>query len=861
MPMSKPSSARPTRTSRLKVVKLEAVKLNETKASHDKGSTPAAPAPLLEMQSPVNPEGETKALAPELGVASRKSGLRFLSSRTKPRQAEAMPGAGLEGAVASRQSKVSTARTKGGAGAPWEMAAPVLFAGTILVGGLLHPPAASVTQLVKREVSEPVRIVPTVPVSETLVVKPQAAFSFVSLQGRLRRGNVIEGHVPLSGEVSRVLVREGQHVDVGDRVLTLSTGHAEPSVAPRVEQHQSQAEQQQVEAVRRKEALEARIAQAHTDYAEAQARLDEANKKLAQSRALLKRISAGDQVLDPSAPSSPAPRSTRRPSHRADSGASSGASKADSARLEGAQAQNHAAAAEASDAQDAARAASGKARSLSSAASEAQSKETRAQSELDSAKSRLKSAQAQFDAGTVKADAVAEARSSVSQAEAGASEAGKKSRSAQEEASKAQGEADQARSKASRAQDRASQAQRGLRSAQAQSAHTPEPKSSAQPEPSQAEPETRLARRTLSASAAVRMVRESIAEATAAASNAERLKGRVESFKRSATDISSDIQSSAHNIQQAQQEVLDNTIQTSLSTLRSPASGTVLSVVSTGQGVDEGQIVVRVAQGPQGLEATLEDRSEAWKQLKPEMTLPGHLLQSPATDSQPGVGDLLGAALKALASGAAPAQTGMPVLLKVREVQPPVEQGGPAYIRVAVVPNSAPEVSPRSDMTVAIALSKGSSLLSIPAIAVARGAGSQPLVGVLHEVSVPEPQPDATPSARDDSAGRTQGSPAVDSPKAPLQVLASAQPRPAKPARERLFEIEWRPVALSDALPTASRAVTDQELEAGDSQKMKKVISGLEPGDRILRDASQWQGRFENVPGHPIRVRLALNLG
>jgi len=836
--MSKPSSARPPRTPQLKADALA------------RGEGAALDAPLA---TDTTPDQEAQP-----GEPGRKSSFKFLAARPRASKSRTMRIVALEAAAAVpevKQGKLSPARSRSGAGPAWEMAAPVLFAGTILAGGLSRPEQAVAPRLPERAASEPVRILPTVPASETWVVRPQTAFSFVSLQGRLQRGKVIEGHVALTGQVSRVLVREGQHVDVGDRVLTLAASHALSHETPHVERHQSQAEEQQVQAVRRKDALEARIAQAHTDYAEAQARLDAANKRLAASRALLKRISAGDQVLDTAAPAVPTLRSSRRSrlSHRGEAGAG----KADAARIESARAENRAAAAEASDAQDAARASSGKARSLSSAAAAAQSKEASAQGELDSARSRLKSTQAQFDAGTVKADAVAEARANAAQAESGAGEAAKKNRAAQEEARAAASEADQARAKAGRAQERASQAQHAFRSALSPSARTPASEPSAQPEPSPAEPSPQLARRTLSASAAVRLVRESISEATDAASNAERLKARVESFKRSATDISSDIQASAHNIQQAQQEVLDNTIQTSLSTLRAPASGTVLSVVSTGQGVDEGQTVVRVAQGPQGLEATLEDRSDAWKQLRPNMMLPGRLLASPPTDPQPGVGELVGAAIQVLNSGTAPFEDGMPIALKVREVQAPAQQGGPAYIRVAVVPASAPEVQPRSDMTVALALSKGSSsLLSIPAIAVVRGAGSQPLVGVLRKVSAPQPEPSSAPTP--DSTATPQGAPAVDSPKAPLQVLARASATPAaRPARERLFEIEWRPVTLSDALPATASA---QELEAPGGQRMKKVVSGLEPGERILRDASQWQGRFVSTPGNPIRVRLSLDL-
>jgi hypothetical protein len=219
---------------------------------------------------------------------------------------------------------------------------------------------------------------------------------------------------------------------------------------------------------------------------------------------------------------------------------------------------------------------------------------------------------------------------------------------------------------------------------------------------------------------------------------------------------------------------------------------------------------------------------------------------------------------------------GVPVLLNVRGVQPPEVPGGAALIRVAVVPHTSPLVQPQDDMAVAISLSKGSSdMIAIPAISVARGAGSQSLVAVLHEVSESPASPHATPGKAvtedapkldratsaplDEIPPKVGGAQILDVDKASSQVLEERGE--AEPAREHLFEIEWRSVALSDALPAA---LGTEQGEVGSegadaSGKMKKVISGLEPGDRILRDASQWQGRFVSTPGKPLRVRLLLN--
>jgi hypothetical protein len=339
-----------------------------------------------------------------------------------------------------------------------------------------------------------------------------------------------------------------------------------------------------------------------------------------------------------------------------------------------------------------------------------------------------------------------------------------------------------------------------------------------------------------------------MSDASAAASNAEKLKARVESFKDAASDISSDIQDSARSIEQAQQQVLDTNIENSLSTLRAPASGTVLSVAGAGEQVSQGQAVVRVAQGSQSLEATLEDRTDAWKMLRPTMAVPGRLLSRPLAGTDAQAAGLGGGGTVTL--GDSPLRQGAPVMLKVREVEAPGEPGGPALIHVSVVPGSAVTVQPRSSMAVALSLPRGQgSVLSIPAAAVTRSAASLPVVAVLHEVKAVAPQPTAAPTPL-----APEAAPALDAPKAPPQLLEKAA-RPQSPVlQERLFDIEWRPVSLSDALPSGEDAEA-----TGTVGPMKKVINGLQPGERILRDASQWQGRFVKTPGQPVRVRLLIS--
>ena len=811
------------------------------------------------------------AVVPGVVAASARTARAQAAREAKQSKAQAR--------AEKRSEKQSVARS--GAGFPWEMAAPAVFASAVLAAGLSAPKMESPARAPERRAAEPVRILPTVPPSELWMVKPRTAFSFVSLQGTLSKGAIVAGHIGLAGEVSSVLVREGQHVDVGDSILTLKTETSSTSsrtvAVPRVEAQQSQAEGQQVQAVRRKEALELRIAQAGLDYTEAQARLDSANKKLAEARATLKRVSAGEAVPDPSAASTPAPRKRRRVVRGAQ-----GPSRADSARLERAQSENRAAQAAVEQAEKAVREASGKARPAREASS-ALSRERQAESALDSARVKLKSAQAQPDEGEAKADegagegedkpkadkpdagagkaeAVAEARAAVSRAESELEEARQESRAAQQESRG--GEADQARARLARASERAAQASRELRAAQ-KAARAPRPQAVEEVEP---EPEPRAPKSTLSVSASVRRVREAMSEAAAAVSNAEKLKARVEGFKRSANTISDDIQTSARTIVQAQEQVLETTVRASLSTMRAPASGTVLSVAGVGESVGEGQTVVRVASGPRGLEATLQDSSEAWKQLRPEMTLPGRLLSTPLSGDSARANGIASGQAEVVTLGSSPLRMGAPILLKVRAVQPPEAPGGAAQIRVAVVPNSSLDVLPRDDMAVAISLSKGSSdLISIPAIAVARSAGSQPIVGVLREITNSSGAAPKAKPAPGLGIGSVEMSPAeagdkgLGSFKAPLQVL-EAKNKQAEPVRERLFEIEWRPVALSDALPAVlatERAADGPQNGFVGFEKMKKVVSGLEPGERILRDASQWQGRFVSTPGKPLRVRLA----
>jgi multidrug efflux pump subunit AcrA (membrane-fusion protein) len=761
----------------------------------------------------------------------------FLARKIKARPASAggaVAGAAQMSAAQPEAPRPRLAPERGASsgkarrGLPLEAMLAGLFAVGVLSGGLAVPGEAPRLLARAPRVAPPVEILPSIPATQLWVVEPRQTVSFVTLRGRLRRGGTVEGEAPLTGQVSRVRVRVGQRVDVNDRVLTIASSNSVVRSSPRASRRQTEAEAQQVRAVRRQQSLDSRIARARDEYHVAQLRLDAANKRLADARAQVARLRRSMNMNTAATSSAPArarrvastTRRSRQPAALV------------SARLERAQEARREAAAAAREAQSEARRATRKAREVFLAAASSKESVSAARTRFEEAQQKLKTAEAQFQARKGDAGAIEEARGNVNEAQSALEEA-EKGGPATSEVQTAEREAESARDRATREAERLAKAAEEVRTARAavESGRTGESGTTGAEVSEEGESASARSARMAQLMEAAQVMRKALADADVAVRHARRLQARVESYKGSASAISQDITSSSRDLEEAQEQDLNTTIETNLQSVRAPVSGTVTWVAPIAGEVEVGEPVVRIARGPRGFEAVFEDRSGAWRQLREGMTLPARLL--PARTS-PG----MGADASDLPGG--PSAAGEAIVVKVREVEAPVNPGEAAKIRVGMVPALSPDVEVRRGMAVACDITRGGSeMLSIPVRCVVRGANNVPLVGVLREVATHE-------VTAANAAGSSQDSGAAVSTSSALQAVNSG-----------IFEVEWRAVALSDALAPTAQRVVPAGIAAAPGEKMKKVISGLAPGERILQDAEQWRQKLRLSRSSRIRLSLA----
>jgi biotin carboxyl carrier protein len=637
--------------------------------------------------------------------------------------------------------------------------------------------------------------------AETFVIPGTPASQTVALRGRLQAAGQVIGQAPVSGQVARVLVSPGRQVNVGDRIIELSTG---PTTRPAsgAERQQTAAEAAQVAAVQRQKALETKMKNAQARFREAQLRVDAANRRLAESRELLARIRRGETVSLPGA-------TPRREKKSAKSPRSTSSAQRDAT----AERQNAMQAALA--AQRTAEQAQTKAKNGFYAASAAENQARLAKTKLDEAQTTTRQVQHKFAANEAKASDVDAARADQAEAEANWKEATAKSTQARQEANRLQIAADKADEESQQAAQRAAQALQKLQVFA---------KNEAPVETPAAETSTQTA--TLEAVA--RRIRSAITESEAAAKTAARLKVEADSYTRQVASTQQRLEATAKSLAEAQQKVLDTTIQANLEQVRAPASGTVLSIANVAQEVSRGEALVTIGH-PERMEVTFQDTTGLWRHLKKGMLLQAGILR-PATSPEtatntvgapPSATKVPGTAVPT-ATPTAPQSTLMPgvkagetvqmVQIRLNEIEPPpvprparrsaegkkptAAPTQPATLQGVVILNSnktdrTSSFRARPGMGVLCWLPKPGqgSGITIPADAIALDEKGQARVAVL----VPD---------SDEEAGK----------------------KPTDSSPEQAQRVEWRAVHLGAA-----------------EGEQRRVTAGLLPGERIARGAVSLQ--------------------
>ena len=659
--------------------------------------------------------------------------------------------------------------------------------------------------------------------ADTLLIAPRAGATYSTLRGTMRAAGVITGQAPMSGQVSRVMFKVGQNVQVGDRILTLTGGPI--SAAPRgVERQQDKAEAAQVAAVKGQQSVANQINGAQASYKEAKLRVEAAEKRLSEARTMLSRLRNGEQVSLPTASQNDKqPSEKPTPRKRARRKAASKVIESNDPQRAKAQSERDAAIAAAVKAQKTAEAATNAAKAAFGIAAATDNVVRTKRARVESARAALREVENQFAAGKNKAADVDTARGELASAQAEADDALDKTKVAREASNRMEREAESARKVSQQAADRAAAALQKLQvfaatpNATANAPETPAPVATSEATPGSGP-------RLMTARDAVNMVRSAVEESEVAARNVRKWKLQIDSYGDKVKKSSQRIEASSEQLMKAQQRVMDVTIERNLSVVRAPASGTIRSIASVADNVEAGAPLVKIGSG-RGMEVVFSDSSGLWRRLKPGMTLTAMARMPQKTEPQKAT---------PTANVATPLAEEIPVVLKVRDIDAPeakveikktksddqkaAPKAEPALIRADIAPAPSAKARLRNGMGVICSLPSpdAQSAVRIPAPAIWRD-GNQAMVAVLEPVA-----PAVTPVAQ------------ISDPIVPNAQINAA-----------IFRVQWRPVAL-----VAQRA--------GQDGAQRAVLSGLQPGDRILRRAADWR-QWSQVNGENATVRVALS--
>lgn len=274
-------------------------------------------------------------------------------------------------------------------------------------------------------------------------------------------------------------------------------------------------------------------------------------------------------------------------------------------------------------------------------------------------------------------------------------------------------------------------------------AATPEPEAkTAAPAEAKATDDDERPVGNLTAAEAVRIVRAAVAESEAAIEAAEKIKAEIGDYQQSVDTTKERLDLTGKNLEEAQQEAVDSTIQLGLSTVRAPASGVVLSVVNADSPVAAGQPIVTIGE-PNQWEIRIKDFSNAWRQLQPGATLTAVLQYGPERHGAPAIGSLgEGAALGEGAvladpAGITPGAGTRRVTVRLHSIVPPRNPGEPALIRALIVIPPGTTTSGQNPVQTGMTavcpvdLAGARPVLSVPTSAILPAANGDMMVAVL----------------------------------------------------------------------------------------------------------------------------------
>lgn len=566
--------------------------------------------------------------------------------------------------------------------------------------------------------------------SQTMVVKAQKSAGSTLLKSRLEAAG-ITARAPLAGQIARVLVREGQSVNVNDRVLQISA-RGENLVDPGAQRAQTRAESAQVAAAQDQTSLQNRMGSAHERLAQAQQRVARARTRVLAAQQIVEGLKNGTPVE----PEAPRENPTTRQANPA----------ANEARREVARAENAAAKAAAQAEKSAAAATAAK-----NAAGAAQDAAREAQRDAEKAAKTVAPKRSNDGDGAAKNSATPSEGAAKSKSEA-------PSESGSGNAAAAARVAETARKKADRLQDEARTAQRQAQRDQETASAARRAKNTLNvplfgdsgdiKKPVETPASTRERNRNVprvSVADAARLVQSAQEESAAAIAQARKLKSEVDRYDNQVTDTQQRMDSSGKKMEAAQQRLMDSTIRASLSVVRAPTSGTVLWVAPLASEVESGQPLITVG-NRRRLRVDFEDKSGAWKTLRAGATLTA--LAYPAS-----------------ADGTAPMKNGASITLKVDEIEAPRRAGEAAKITGSVDSKATGSVKLQNGMLIVCSLDVPGtrSVMMVPSSAIRRGENGD-------EIAVLQPQQESSASSE------------------------SASTRDGDAAQGELYRVEWRRV-------------------------------------------------------------------
>ncbi|HVF09165.1 MAG TPA: hypothetical protein VNA16_00060, partial [Abditibacteriaceae bacterium] len=558
--------------------------------------------------------------------------------------------------------------------------------------------------------------------SETMVVTPRQAAGYSLLRGRLKPVVSAVGKAPLAAQVAQVVVRPGQQVHFGDAVLNLATGLRSRS-ARRAELSQKIAEDNQVAAARRQDALQAKIGLAQERLVKAKERVAAAQQRVAAAREIVANLRRGEGAAAPadapldSSVNRTAPERTA-PERTAPERTNSATDAKEQSRLTAARRDALRDAQQAQVVAERAEAAVLVARRAAEIANKTLEAEKARAREAREAVTKVQSL---FDAGKAKASDVDTARAAVEDAEAKLVEAAKKSAGAVKEVNRTEAAAAEAHSQTQKA---TAQVARSLQQLQLFAQSTPAADDG---------PERAGADKPLSVAEAARMARAALAESESAIATADSIRREIDGYQSQVNLIRERLAVTSSNLDQAQDRLMETTIQQGLARVRAPASGTILWVADVADEVAPGEPIVAVGQ-PGVWEVRLADASGTWKALKIGMQLPAVVQQATMEN----------AGMKNLAQPAAFARPGLlmgtPATARLDAIVPPVQPGAPALLKV-IIANPGGESSGgessgrrfRAGMTALCSIARPGNqvAISIPRAALLRDADGSAQLAVL----------------------------------------------------------------------------------------------------------------------------------